>query len=371
MLDETAEALAFVMARGASPLSLALLAAGLPQQAMVLTDEDPMLFSKADPSAAAFRAPTGTTLQAAADLWVAVAGQRKTIPAATPVTLPTLTAGTDYAIYATVDGRLVADASFSAPAGYAAATARRIGGFHFAPGGNAAAQAGGDTVPAINPYSLWDLKWRPAAADPRGMALIAGRFWADIYLLGVNWQVSGTSAYGVTLANGASPPKRSPLYGGDGTTAYGDLTWYSASEIMKSVGKDLPSYSEFSALAYGVTEGSSYGAATSSTLLDAPRTSKWGIMQAAGTLWVWSRECSYVPVDTNATTLTTGGWKDVVGGRGKILTCGSVGLSAAVFGNAWYGGVGAGSRAADWTAAPWASSSYIAARGVCNHLALV
>lgn len=58
-------------------------------------------------------------------------------------------------------------------------------GFHFAPGGNAAARAGGDEIPAINPCSLWDRNFRPVCADPRGMALVDMRghkFWCDIYL---------------------------------------------------------------------------------------------------------------------------------------------------------------------------------------------
>ena len=117
------------------------------------------------------------------DIRVSVGGLlRKFLPGAT-VVLPSLSAGTDYAIYACSDGTLQASANFSAPAGYTTTNSRRIAGFHYAPGGNATGyNTGGDTTPAINPFSIWDLKWRPACPDPRGMALVAGRFWADIYL---------------------------------------------------------------------------------------------------------------------------------------------------------------------------------------------
>ncbi|MEA2994345.1 MAG: hypothetical protein QOD40_3265, partial [Alphaproteobacteria bacterium] len=84
-----------------------------------------------------------------------------------------------------------------------------LGGFHFAPGGNAAARQGGDDVPAINPWSVWDLNYRPACPDPRGMALIdAGgpKYWADIYLTGADHLTNGTSKLGVTICDGDDPP---------------------------------------------------------------------------------------------------------------------------------------------------------------------
>src|SRR5581483_2285966 len=85
-----------------------------------------------------------------------------------------------------------------------------IGGFHFAPGSNAAGDSGGDTVPQINPCSLWDRNFRPACRNPRGMTLVeyvGGRFWCDIYLTGVDHETHGTSRLGATIADGNAVPK--------------------------------------------------------------------------------------------------------------------------------------------------------------------
>jgi len=129
------------------------------------------------------------------------------------------------------DATIEATADFVTPP---ASGARQIGGFHYAPGGNAAAQAGGDTTPAINEYSLWDLKWRPACPDPRGMALVASMFWCDIYLTGVDHYTNGTSKNNVTIADGSSPPKIPAAFGGNGSTAYSGFTWWESAEVLRS-----------------------------------------------------------------------------------------------------------------------------------------
>lgn len=325
-------------------------------------------FGKANPGAPAFTAPTAGTLTALAGLAVEMNGIKR-YAADTPVTMPSLTAGTDYVVYACHDGTLRADSSFTAPSGYTASNSRRIGGFHYAPGGNAPAQAGGNSTPAINPYSIWDLRWRPACADPRGMALVGGTFWADIYLLGVDHHVNGTSKYNVTIADGSSPPKRSLQFGGNGTDTYGNLTWYSASEIMAGVGKELPSYAEYAALAYGCTEGTSVGSDPGSTALDAARTSKWGIMQSVGNMWVWGRDLLFIPSGADFTALTTGSWKNNAEGRGQLYTYGSSGLAAAIFGGDWSYGSFAGSRSSHWYYTPWVSNNSFGARGRSDHLA--
>lgn len=146
-----------------------------------------------------------------------VGGKLLRFAAAKAVTMPALVAGTDYAVWVAQDGAVQASSNFVAAPG--AGVWRLVGGFHYAPGGNAAARAGGDTVPAINEFSLWDAKWRPACADPRGMALVAGGFWADIYLCGVNHHLNGTSKFNVTIADGASLPKVPLAFGGDVSNA--------------------------------------------------------------------------------------------------------------------------------------------------------
>lgn len=328
------------------------------------------VFAKALASGPAFTAPTGSTLVLLAGTVVELNGWLHVFSSNTAVVLPALTAGVDYAVYVCSDGSVRADASFTAPSGYATGDVRLIGGFHFAPGGNAAAQAGGNSTPAINPYSIWDLRWRPRCPDPRGMTLVAGKFWADIYLLGVDHHVNGTSAYNVTIADGSSPPKVSLAFGGNGTTTYGNLTWYSASEIMQGAGKGLPDYGEFAVLAYGVTENGSVGTEPTSTALDALRTSKWGVMQATGNMWVWGRDFGFIPSGADFAALTTASYKNQTGSRGQIYTYGSSGLCSAIFGGSWTSGSLSGSRASYWNTTPWSSPTNLGARGRSDHLAI-
>ena len=286
----------------------------------------------------------------------------------TAITMPTLTAGTDYAIYVCTDGTVRADASFTAPSGYTVGNSRQIGGFHYAPGGVAAAQAGGDTTPAINAYSLWDIKFRPACTDPRGMALVAGHFWADIYLLGVDYLTNGSSKYNVSIADGSAPPKRSTLYGGNGTTTYADGNWWNLNEALKHVGKRSPTYSEFAALAYGTTEATSSGgtdvpttgvSGTGATSAWNLFTSKFGIIQASGCMWIWGDEFGGGAAAAAYVANTQG--------RGSTYQM----ENAVFFGGYWDGAALSGSRASNWTASAPASLPYVGARGVCDHLTLV
>ncbi len=193
-----------------------------------------------------------------------------------------LVSGTDYAAVVTPAGlRLIrltsADVSDSII----------VGGFHFAPGGNAIARAGGDSIPAINPYSVWDKRFMPACADPRGMAYIDTArvpFWADIYLLNVDHLMNGTSKLGETIADGDSPPQN-PAGG-----TFDGLDYETAMAVMKHHGKGLLSIEEFFAAAFGVTEKTVHDGDPKTTQLDAPRTSKFGLMQATGNLWVWGHD---------------------------------------------------------------------------------
>ncbi|MDD2763489.1 MAG: hypothetical protein PHE83_05885 [Opitutaceae bacterium] len=470
-------------------------------------------------------APTPCLVKTGADT-IAVAANTKviingtmlvTFASQTAATIDTgsITIGTDYAVYATNAGTAVFSANFSAPSGYTTTTSQLIGGFHYAPGGNAhttlgdgpilsrgttdtaiastafdfsiggtwyakAAVPAGTAIPAetvtadkwalyrlsiiadgtitvtpaagnvagyadeasaitalpalpgssaamgyitvqtktgfawiagtdalaggssgnvanatnyypesasgaqINEYSIWDLKFRPACADPRGMTLIAGGFWMDIYICGTSTDVAGSSKYGSTIADGASPPKIPAAFGGNGTTTYGTLTWFEASELAAAYGKQLPSYSELIVASYGVTEQTSRNLEPSTTQLDAPRTSKWGVMQATGNIWVWMRDLLFIPHTTALTgtppadadfetwinvSKTLGG-KSITESRGSVYTYGNNGISAGLFGGPWYNGSYAGSRASDWGAAPSASGNNIGARFACDHLVL-
>nr|1YU3_A Chain A, Major Tropism Determinant (Mtd-I1) [Bordetella phage BIP-1] len=324
-------------------------------------------FIKADKSAVAFTRTGNATASIKAGTIVEVNGKLVQFTADTAITMPALTAGTDYAIYVCDDGTVRADSNFSAPTGYTSTTARKVGGFHYAPGSNAAAQAGGNTTAQINEYSLWDIKFRPAALDPRGMTLVAGAFWADIYLLGVNHLTDGTSKYNVTIADGSASPKKSTKFGGDGSAAYSDGAWYNFAEVMTHHGKRLPNYNEFQALAFGTTEATSSGGTdvpttgvngTGATSAWNIFTSKWGVVQASGCLWTWGNEFGGVNGASEYTANT--------GGRGSVYAQ----PAAALFGGSWFYTSYSGSRAAYWNAGPSNSSANIGARGVCDHLIL-
>ncbi len=323
------------------------------------------LFYKANANAVAFTKTGPNTISLKAGAKIELNGAVSRFDNDTPVIMPALVAGEDYAIYLCHDGALRADPNFTAPAGYDITNSRKLGGFHYAPGGNAAAQAGGDSVPTINPYSLWDLKWRPACLDPRGMALVNDGFWCDIYLLGVDHAINGTSKFGVTIADGSAPPKIPTSFGGDGVASFSNLNWWNAAECMSAGGKRLLDQAEFIASAYGVTEATSVGADPITTKLDAPRTSRWGIMQATGNLWVWGRDFSY------RSDGTAWSYKANTGGRGSAYTQGTHGLVAARLGASWSNGSDAGSRSSGWNHYPWNSTSGVGARGACDHLKLV
>lgn len=247
------------------------------------------------------------------------------------VLAPEHEAGRDYAVIVNDDGFVMALPYNEAE------PSETIGGYHFAPGGNAPARTGGDDVPAINPFSIWDIGFRPACPDPRGMTLVDGRFWVDIYLLGANHHTDGTSRFGVEIADGLSLVDKP-----DGAGKYDEyeLTHDAATKIMAAHGKGLLSIAEFFAAARGVTERTSFGRDPKVTGLDAPRTSMWGLMQATGNMWI----------------------------RGH---CGDEDEPwPYLFGAAWGGGSLAGSRASNWSSAPWYSFGLIGARGRSDHLIL-
>ncbi|WAP68696.1 DUF2793 domain-containing protein [Jiella pelagia] len=323
-------------------------------------------FGKADDASVAFTRTGHGTLELKAGTVVEVAGILHPFAAPTPVAMPTLTVGTDYAVYACSDGSVRADASPLAPTGYTTANSRKIGGFHYAAGGNATGyNTGGDGTAQINPHSLWDLRWRPACQDPRGMALVAGRFWCDIYLTGTNVDVDGSSRHGATIADGSSPPKVPAMFGGNGTTTYGSFTWFEAAELLACVGKRLPTYADYVVAAFGTSEAASRGndpvttglgtTNTGSINPDRKFTSIWGIVQATGCLWTWGSDLAIT---------SASGWSDSAEGRGQL----SNPPCAQLLGGLWNLSAYAGSRAANWAFGPGFSASSVGARGQCDHV---
>ena len=309
-------------------------------------------FRKAAPWGVAFTKVSDWSVKTATRITVEVAGQAIDIPAETVVTLPaTPTVGEDYAIWARPDGTLEATASHTAPP---VTGARKVGGFHYAPGGNATGTTGGSTTPGINAYSFWDLKWRPSCPDPRGMTLVADGFWMDIYLTGVDAITNGSSRYNVLIADGSSPPKVPALFGGDGSATYGGYTWFEAQELSAAFGKRTPTQMEFMAATYGVTQATSRGGDPVNTILDAARTSKWGLVGATGNLWVWGEELG----GPNSTVATEG--------RGTTTNM----PNACILGGDWGVGSYSGSRCSAWNLAASSSLDSVGSRFSCDHLVL-
>ena len=313
-------------------------------------------FFKADPSTVGFVKTAAGTASIKAGTFIFVGSTLVSFAAQTAITMPTLTAGTDYAIWVKDDATIQATASFTSAPG--SGNWRKIGGFHYAPGDNAAGTSGGNTTPQINAYSFWDLNFKPECPDPRGMTLVANSFWSDIYLLGVDHLTNGSSKYNVTMADGASPPKIPTLFGGSGTNAYSEFNWWEAGEVMRSWGKRLPRYDEFAALAYGTTEAASIGSDQNSTIWNAAYVSRWGCNQVSGVLQQWGADFGG--------GAAAAGWTNNTIGRGQTYQL----PNAVIFGGNWVSGAYAGSRFSNWATSPTYSSADLGARGVCDHLQL-
>lgn len=216
-----------------------------------------------------------------------------------------------------------------------------LGGFHYALGGNAEARAGGSDVPAINPCSIWDVGFRPVCADPRGMALVSGvpgmahvkPFWVDLYLLNTEHLTRGTSVAGAEIADGDRHCPKLP----DGKRVK-KLDYATAKALLEGHGKQLPALDEFIAAAYGVSEKTAAGDKPELAGLDPKRTSRCGMMQATGNLYVWGHDGD--PDDPRAS----------------------------VFGGYWDGGDWAGSRCAIVEHWPDYSTGWFGARGRSDHL---
>ena len=280
------------------------------------------------------------------------------------------TNNTDYAIWQHPStGALVADASFTtAPA--AAVGGSIVGGYHYIPSGRPTAFDNGSPTAAaeILEYSIWDLTWRPECPDPRGMANIDGRLWADLYLAGATSYAGTTfsavpsSKIGLTIADNSSPALIPSFYGGNGSTAYSLVSgnnpgsWYNAAEVAHSFGKRLPWSWEFQALAYGAPEASSRGSDPGVTTWE--RISKWGCAQSTGVMLQWGAE--RVGIYTSGSNTNTGG-------RGTEYVDAP---RAVLLGGYWSDGALSGSRCAAWGDVPSDGYASLGSRFVAGHLCL-
>ena len=336
-------------------------------------------FYKADAASVAFTKTAAGAVSIKAGTRVDVGGRWIEFASATPVTMPTLTAGEDYAIWCTPDGNLLATADpFSSPAAPPVAGARKIGGFHYglvAPGTTPAGggfattgftntggsmqwtQADVDRIAGINAFSLWDLAWR-CKGQQRGMALDPQtEVWHAIYFCSVNHIVNGISRSNTDVASGTVLPRIPLAYGGNGSTNYGRLSQYECEEIAASFGLRLPTPDEFRSAMFGVTEAQALGGASVTIPLTTRQpgyTSRIGIEQATGHLWIFARGNSAAGGSAWIAGPNRGGaygnpWVVFLGGA-RILAADS------------------GSRASASDNVAWASSWGIALRAAGDHL---
>lgn len=311
---------------------------------------------KVEKSLPAFVLTGLSTISLRAGTIIEYLGSSYYFPVDTAVSVPSHVAGTDYAIYVTATGQLIASSNFTAPVGYTTSNTAKLGGYHYGPGALATAQAGGDTTPQIVSTSIWDLKYRPACADPRGMSKTPFG-WVMLYPLNTTPHLLGPSAYNATIADGASLPTIPPLFGGDGSATYSDFSRFVADELLGAFGLRLLTPGERAIAAYGVTEGTSRGTDPVVTLCDAPRTSKY-MYQAAGNMWEWMTGQTDNPSGTFA-------WRAAPASRGSVY---HVTMRTPIGGGLWSDGSASGSCCSGWHVSPWVSGSDIGARGCCGHI---
>ena len=342
------------------------------------------LFYKESTTSVAFTKTAANTASIKAGTIVDVLGVSVTFAAATAIVMPTLTAGTDYAIYACQDGTVRADSSFTAPSGYTVANSRLIGGFHYGLVASGTTVAGGsfnsagsvqtggmvwtqpdvDKIAGINEYSLWDLKWRANVSDLRaqkGFVLTDAGTWVAIYFAGTDTDTNGLSRNNVAVASGTVLPKIPTTMGGNGTLTYADYTWWRASEHARAYGARLLTDAEANIAFFGVTENQSLGGAASTiplTTRQAGYTSKYGVEQATGHHWVWGDDSSG---GTPAAYVANGG-------RGQSY---ANTVFKVILGGSRADAANSGSRASNWNSGPTNSSWSIGLRAACDHLMLV
>uniref|UniRef100_I2PYP4 Major tropism determinant second domain-containing protein n=1 Tax=Desulfovibrio sp. U5L TaxID=596152 RepID=I2PYP4_9BACT len=274
---------------------------------------------------------------------------------------PANRAGKDLFVYACVqaDGtaRLLFSANATFPAGYDAATSRKIMGFHCLclsvgtiDGHALSGFATGDILPA----SIWDLGHR-SAGDQAGRVYspVAGGKWGMIYLP----SVSGgklLSAYGGTIACGDSTPA---------------FHWFKFTQWLGAQGERPMTQMEFVAFSLGSNQGSALGGtvkpATTGGHVDTNgrrMVSDIGCEDCCGVLFQWGAEAG-------------GG----AGGAGYInaFDANDYGVlgqhtqapNRVAMGGNWSTGTLAGTRCSNWTGGPLTVGANTATRGVSEPLA--
>jgi hypothetical protein len=282
--------------------------------------------------------------------------------------------GRDYYVYCCDNGgdtdesyKISMNATY--PAGYSAASSRKIGGFHFGKVRrhnsrlqpvNTSGQAFGagweaNIADGILPRSAWTVQHRPTCS-PEGMVYLGGGVWVDIYLS------SDDGDGGIKSVHGATP-----LTGTEG------LHQYNFVERALVVGKRLLSYDEWCQAAFGSPQGNdgdnanawsqttNSGRATTGAVARA--VSCIGARDCAGNVWEWLKEMS---IQQGSTSWA---WQNVLGaGYGQAFLPNSAGVVALITGGYWGAGVRCGARAMGLYHHPWVVDAGIGCRAACDSL---
>lgn len=215
-----------------------------------------------------------------------------------------------------------------------------IGGFHYGliphdfEARNNISVEDAEAIRGINAYSIWTQEHRPTC-KPQGMTYNPIEdIWVDIYMLGSEWELFGTSAphqhfLAGSNSNGRVNPKGSV-----------DFLYKDFEEVAKANGKRLITFDEFISSMKGVKEFDSARDTDNGITKHHPDfVSRYGIEQATGHNWIWSEK-----IDNEKAVL-------LGGSRGD--------------------GARAGSRASDWINFVWYSNWGLGCRFACDSLSPV
>jgi hypothetical protein len=261
--------------------------------------------------------------------------------------------GLDYFVYAcdnagTLEFKISLVSTW--PAGFTAATSRKIGGFHTlctnvgAIGGHPLT---GYVAKNILPQSVWDLKHRPIS-EPAGMVFSAAiQGWVDIYL------ASGNGAATASV---------------NGAVISDTRDWNDFVDDFGAVKKKLLDDSEFQLIAAGSNEetniaGGADPVTTGGHVDTAARRmiSNIGCEDCCGVLYQWMRDQSF-----KSDFVTGWDWYNLPGAKGSLYNQDGVNGRADVklfAGGCWTSGVDCGSRSRHATNSRWTTAADLGGRG--------
>lgn len=352
--------------------------------------------TKADRMSPCFKKTSAQSLDIKAGTSALVDGAMIHFQSDTPVTMPSLTAGEDYAVFVNPDGTIEAVADpFSTPASAPQPGSRKIGGFHYGlvsptetvSGGSFATSGPGmhwsqgdvDKIRGINEFTIWDVRFR-SAGEQHGFAFDPqAKVWVALYYCGPDHITDGISRYNSAVASYTVPPKIPLVYGGDGSAVYTDYTggdadvkagcWWNFMEVAHSHGARMLWEHEFNSAAFGTTENIALGGASSTipaTKREPGYTSRIGLEQVSGHQYSWGMDSNFREDGSGSA-----GWYDKNGDRGGIYLRKENGIVRVCLGG--YRDTDAsncGSRTAGWVLYPWNGSWDVGLRAACDHLNL-